>query len=304
MHRLARSAVLRPRSSPLRSSRLVPARVGLRARRAALGGALAAALQLLLAVASPSGCAEAPPEAARRVTLTSVVRARSLAPFLNAAGWTVQVTRAIVSLGPLYYHSGAPVVARLRPWWIGLGVRIAHAHPGHYVQGEVLGESLTERVVDLAQGPIVLGAGEGVTGTARSARLTFSEAPSGELARALAGGVVRIEGTAERDGAVLEFGATVSASDLRDSTGTVGVAGCSLTDGEITGDGTVTLAVRLEEALDQVDFVDLAAAGRVDLPPASRAHQALVRGLRKAATYEFVFTRGRDVSPPPEESDP
>jgi hypothetical protein len=219
--------------------------------------------------------------------------------FQNAFAFQVELERALVSVGPLYFHEGAPLAlsppanrkAPLAPNW--LGVASAWAHPGHYVEGETLGEMLTPTSVDLVTGMAGLADGAGVTGTALSGSFSFYSPPTGPFADVLAGHVAVIEGTATRDAATLAFRATADESDVMNTQGEPVIIGCTFEAGEITGDGTVTVTVDLPLWLDQIDFelvTPNADGSRVELPRGEPPHNAFVRGLEKAAGYSFTFS--------------
>jgi hypothetical protein len=107
------------------------------------------------------------------------VRARGVdTTFTTSRGWSVRVTEARVSLGPLRWYEGPPIFA-LRWWERALGVSVAHAHPGHYVPGAALADMLAPRVVDLTAGAVVLSAADGVTGPAQSAHMELQPPPAG-----------------------------------------------------------------------------------------------------------------------------
>jgi hypothetical protein len=118
--------------------------------------------------------------AGKRVTLATRVTPGALS-FTNDEAWSVTVTRAVVSLGPLYYFDGEPIEGAIearrspprRRWFDEVGalfVGVAHAHPGHYAEGNARGEVLTSTSLDLVAGGQAVGPGEGVSGVVRSAQ--------------------------------------------------------------------------------------------------------------------------------------
>ncbi len=84
-------------------------------RRAALAaaGRLAAALA---AGALAAGCGAAGDDATsgKRLTLATQIApdAASAAPFTNALGWTITLSKAHLAIGSLHYFEGAPFTAR------------------------------------------------------------------------------------------------------------------------------------------------------------------------------------------------
>src|SRR5690606_26165593 len=171
-----------------------PRRASPSSRRAFCAVASLVAIVSPLGLAPVAGCGDGA-TSGRRVALTTRV-AVAATTFTNAAGFDVELTRALVSIGPLRYVEGAPFARR--PLLERLvAIRTAHAHPGHYHEGGVLGEMLTPTSVDLGalgEEALELGAGTGITGTALSARFTFRAPPEGPYADALGEHVVVVEG--------------------------------------------------------------------------------------------------------------
>ena len=265
-------------------------------RRTALlsAGALVPLAQLAAGV---SACSDAE-TGGKRVQIVTRVTAESLA-FSNAFGFEIQLERALVSMGPLRYLAGAPVALRrplspalhLLEWF--RAVRTAHAHPGHYVEGQTLGEMLEPRVVELAGPAVTFAPGRGVTGVARSARLQFQSPAEGPLARELGDNLVLVEGRATSAERTLAFRAGVSLEQLLDAEGNPTVEGCELHDGDIYEDGTIDLTVSPAVWLDQVDFGKVSLEGAIaQLEPSGTPHKAFVRGLKKAAAYVFRYRPG------------
>jgi len=284
-------------SSGIRSSFRAPPTLSRRAALAAGGGALVSVAQLALGV---SACSEAN-TGGKRVELVTTVDADTLS-FVNAYDLKVELELALLSIGPLRYVEGAPVAlrepARRRARWIEAlsSVRTAHAHPGHYEEGQTLGEMLRPTTVDLAAGPTDLGSSPGVSGVARSALFCFQSPPAGELAASLGDDVVLIEGTATSlaSGDSLRFRARASVEQVLDAEGQPFVAGCELDDGNIQENGSVRLLVFPSVWLDQTDFSELSTNDDepIELDPATTPHKAFVRGLKKAAAYGFTYEAG------------
>lgn len=223
-----------------------------------------------------------------------------LSPFTNAYGWSVKLSKVAVSLGAAYYFDGAPIFSagasppRSRPrFGHFFAVRAAHAHPGHYVPGNALGQMLTPSSADLALGPADLADGEGTTGTFRSGRLVFGDPPVGPAAATLGASVVVLEGEAKKGALVRVFRASGSAADAADSYGEPRLEGCVFTgEPEILADGVVTIHVRPSVWLDQADFEPIAESGDsapVDLAPGDEAFKAFARGLKKGSAVVFSY---------------
>jgi len=137
-------------------------------------------------------------------------------------------------------------------------------------------------LVELLVGETVAGVGGWNTGRMLSAQVSFEHDAVGPLD----GAVAVIEGRAERDGVAVDFAGTVSPTDLAASdTGLAVISGCPVGGGELVGDAVVRLEAGLRLWLDQVDF------GLVDggeLVPGEAPHNALARGMKKAASYSFA----------------
>lgn len=265
--------------------------------------ACAALGALHLGLGALSGCGSTTGE---RISLATRVAAQEgiAAPFENDYGWSVKLTRADVSIGELYYFEGPPVVASLSPaprlapaprfdWRRALAIPSAHAHPGHYTEGDALGQMLAPETVDLTAESTLADA-EAVTGHYESARFSFQSPPEGDLAARMDGHVVWVEGEATKDGASVLFRATAGEADILNADGNPYVEGCVFAITDIEASGTVTLTIHPAVWLDQVDFGALppAAEGgeRVDIPPGEAVHKAFTRGLQKGTAYDFAYS--------------
>lgn len=240
----------------------------------------------------------------QRVTLkTHVVADDGIdAPFTNGYGWSVQLTKAAVSVGALYYFDGAPIFSahraplRLRDAWDRVfGVRAAHAHPGHYQTGNAMGQMLSAGSFDLALGAADLPAGDGTSGIFRSGRFVFGDKPKGAAAAALGTHVVVLEGKATKGALVRAFRASAEIDDVLDSYGDPKLEGCAFAEEpDIQTDGTVTVHVKPSVWLDQADFetVPESTGGEpVDLLPDEEAFKGFVRGLKKGSAVVFSYAR-------------
>jgi len=257
----------------------------------------AAALALGLTACSGSGAT-----AGKRVTLkTRLTSSEAAAPFTNAMGWTVALSRAAIATGAFYYYDGAPIFSWSPPRARGpierlarlLAVRTAHAHPGHYVAGQAMGQMTEAFSADARAGDAAYPDGSGVTGVYRSARFTFGAGGVGPAASVLGAHVAVLEGTATKGAARRVFRATLDVKDVVDAKGQPFLEGCELREVTVEGDGTVAVNVRPTVWFDQVDFEKLAesADGQpVDVPGDSTAFNALTRGMKSSSAYVFTFT--------------
>lgn len=236
----------------------------------------------------------------KRITLeTRAVATEGAAPFENDYGWSITLTRAHLSVGALYYFTGPPVVAALPPARGPrrglrdlLSIPQAHAHPGHYTQGEALGQMLEPGTIDLLVESTLADA-EAVTGHYESALFTFQSPPAGDLAAGMEGHVVWIEGEATKGDTTLLFRGTADEADVLDDTGSPVVSGCVFEIADVEDSGVVTLTVHPAVWLDQVDFgafTPPAAGERLTLDEVESEHNAFTRGLKKGTAYDFSYS--------------
>lgn len=269
-------------------------------RRLALVSGTAAALALgpVALSAALTACGGDATTGERIILKTQITAdAEATQPFTNAYGWTIHLTKALVSVGPLYYFDGAPIFTagraprpRLREL---LGVRAAHAHPGHYQPGNAMGEETEASSADLLQGVTALPTGNGVTGVFRSGTFTFGDPPKGALAADLGGHAVVLEGKAEKDTMTRLFRAVADVGDVLDSYGEPKLEGCAFADEPtLAKSGTVTVHVKPSIWLDQAEFDDVAEStdGQpVTLTPDEEAFKAFARGLKKGSAVSFSY---------------
>jgi hypothetical protein len=264
---------------------------------AAFAGPLLLGVSTLLTASLGASCTTATTAQKRVVYETRIVADDAIeAPIVNAVGWSIKLTRAAISIGPLYYWNGSPsfVATNSRDLLRFLGVPSAHAHPGHYIPGDAMGQVLTPSSVDLALGEAMLPPGEGVSGIYRSARFTFADKPIGAAVDALAGHVVVLEGEGTKDTMVRIFRAELDLGDTLDAAGEPIVDGCAFPDEpDVQADGTVTIHVAFSVWLDQLklDTVPESPDGSpVVLARDSAPFRALERGIKKAPALRFQYT--------------
>ncbi|MFP2906229.1 hypothetical protein ACLESD_14415 [Pyxidicoccus sp. 3LFB2] len=248
-----------------------------------LTGALLAAASLAL-----GGCGSA----AERRTFPVVVSA-TLPSGTNERGWTVTVESAHASLGPVRFFEGRVLLSSRRTPrfdWYSLVGGTAHAHPGHYLPGDAMGEVLTTATVDLLAGA-ALGDANAVTGEYGSLELTLQPPTASTDATGVLGGhAVRVRGTARNsDGGTLRFDAVTDVA--------APVAGVRFEKSMGMEAGRVRIAVDLGKWLGRIDFAtatDPDADGIYTLPADSQARNALVRGVEDTTTYVVTWEEGAE----------
>ncbi len=261
-------------------------------------------LALLASEALLAACSSDDGTSGKRVVLHTEVELDPAAQevFTTAAGWNVTLSRALVSTGAFYYFNGAPpvVASRSRRWLhfaLGLfSIEKAFAHPGHYQPGDALGQMLEPSSIDLFDTPVRLTDGDGVTGTYRSARFSFSSPGSGPVADELSGHVALVVGMAERgDEDTRHFRAIADLTDVERSVTEGHVDGCEFEEVNVQDDGTVSVVVAPQVWFNLVDFSELE-PGTVDdpveFPDDSQPKIAFAQGLSQLSAYEFSYSAG------------
>jgi hypothetical protein len=218
--------------------------------------------------------------------------------FATETGWTVQLNKAVFSVGALYYFDGEPafVLHEQRPLWQrlarALGPSIAHAHPGHYLAGMALGQMTVPTPADLLAGKVVLPDGNGITGLYRSARLQLAAPTAGPGLTQLGGQVAVVEGVATKDDQTVYFKLSASFADVARSVTQGQVDGCLFDEVEVEEGGTVTVTVKPHIWFNLVDFTGVApgAAGTpTEIAAGETAQIAFALGLVQLSAYHFIY---------------
>ena len=190
-------------------------------------------------------------------------------------GWTVTALEGSMPLTALRFFEGRVLVAE-RSWSpVDLLISTAHAHPGHYVPGEALGEVLSPAEVDLSRRTVLSwDTANAVTGSYGSAQLSFGAAG------------VRVRGTASKADQTIRFdtGALVLTKPLE---------GIRFEHELNSAPGTVQLEVDLGVLLSRIEF-DKAltppnADGVVVFDVSSVAFNGFDRGVTDSGSYRFTW---------------
>jgi len=232
--------------------------------------------------------------AARRVELeTRVVGLGGEGAFENVPPtgvdpWTVVLDEAWAALGPIYLFEGEPLLVQALE---RLVMPRAFAHPGHYQEGEALGEALDQRVFDLLDPDgAALGTMQAVTGTCHSARVGLGTAEAGLAdGERLAGHALLLRGVASRGDERIPFEGWLDV-DLY-------VEGIEVELDVDEAPGHLLVEVDLERWLRRVDFAT-ASPGEGDEPAAvvegTQAHNALTRGVDNTLAYRLRWVGGEE----------
>lgn len=235
------------------------------------------------------GCVE--DEGEQRVELeTWLVGVGGDASFINeppsdVEPWTVTLTEAVAALGPVYLFEGEPLLGRfdLRQ----LLLPRAYAHPGHYQEGEALGELREQVVIDLLDPePTRLGMMSAVTGECHSAQIGVGSAESGLAgAEQLEGHALLVRGEAARGDELIPFEASI---DLE-----IFVEGLDFEHEIDDSPGHLAVEVDLRRWLRRVDFSTTTPGdgeeGLAIFEEGTQAHNALSRGVDNTLAYGFAW---------------
>ena len=254
-------------------------------------------------VSAATGCddgGDAGSTTGKRVTFATTIGADSPGTaFTRDDGWTVTLTEASVAIGSLYYYDGSPPISRApspAPDWRWTSLwqpSVAHAHPGHYVAGNALGEMLSPWSADLFAGTTALPLGDGVTGLYRSGRFDFAAPSAGPAASGLAGSVAHAAGTATKDATTVHFTVSADMTALGKQVAEGKVEGCVFEEVNVAGNGTVSVTVKPSVWFELVDFASVApgtASAPTVIAPGDPAHLGFVIGVTQLSAYRFRFT--------------
>ncbi|MFB1484366.1 hypothetical protein [Corallococcus sp. RDP092CA] len=224
-------------------------------------------------------------EAERRTFAVAMTATPPTAP--NSYGWTVTPEAARLSVGSVRFFEGRVLLSRRFDWYSLIG-GTAHAHPGHYVPGDALGEVLDAQTVDLLAGAN-LGDANAVTGAYGSLELTLvTPTAATDPGNVLGGHQAHVRGTATHtSGATVRFDATV---DLPKA-----IEGVRFERDLQQEAGHVRIAVDLGKWMDRIDFATASppdADGVSTFPADSQAQNGLVRGVEDTSAYVVTWVEG------------
>jgi hypothetical protein len=236
--------------------------------------------------------------------------------FETASGWDVELSEAVVAIGPFYiYENSSQSQARSEEefdlWSFAseLVLPTAHAHPGDvWFDGGILrGEYLGQFAFDLLDGQAVsLGTARGIAGEVGSVTVILDPPDASTLGatEALYGHHAWVVGTATKDGVTIEFEGGI---DLEADGVVRQVDGVTL-DELLDDDGTVVIGVHPRKWFDEAQFdtlTEVAESGRMLITPNDQVAIAWRLGLRSPLGYwarwtdDEVFPRLADLQDEP-----
>lgn len=203
---------------------------------------------------------------AQRRTFPVEVVGTPVSAMANDKGWVVTLSEAKATVGPVRFFTGKVLLSRR---WspLSLVIGTAHAHPGHYLEGEALGEVLTATEVDLlATAPTSLGEANAVTGEYGSMSLAVTK--------------IRLKGTAT-------LGATTVAFDTTELVLKEPLAGVRAERELGTEKVTARISMALQTWIARIDFAK--AGGATAFAADSEAFNAFNRGVLDTSAYAVTF---------------
>lgn len=227
--------------------------------------------RLIPLVLFASACGATTEQTRRTFPLEVVVSAPTAA---LDTGWAVTNVSGQASLSSLRFFTGKVLISeRFDP--LSLFISTAHAHPGHYMAGDALGEVLAPITIDLSKrDPQAWGTANAVTGSYGSAQLTY----------AMTG--FRLKGTATK-------GAQSVAFDTGVFTPTAPLEGLKFDHEMNAAAGTVRMTVDLGVLLSRVEFdktnTQPNTEGVTVFDPASPAFNGLDRGVIDTGSYTLSW---------------
>ncbi len=223
------------------------------------------------------------------------------ATFDTSRGWRVTLSSAHAVFGPIYFYSGSPMVRSqpLIPFVSG----VAMACPTHaqFDYGAILGEVLSQYVVNLlASEPTATGEVQGEAGTCQSAELHLhppgdqqlpAGSPQTEFDK-LGGYSITILGTATKDATTVPFHAVLDIPDQ----GTMRIVQNITADVELADaadqPGRIVVQILLDAWFDQVDFSSLSETdvnGNYLFSADTQAQTALLQAIRNRYSYRVEW---------------
>lgn len=261
---------------------------------------------LLLAVALgvSSGCGDSGVTSGARFELRPRMEIETRSA-TTRSGWRIELSKGQLALEALHFFAGEPLGASNRPrqrptsvlaLWEraeGLfGVATAHAHPGHYVEGDALGEMLVPVTVDLLAGSTPLGVANATSGLYRSGRVTFATPPVGALAGEMGDASLVLEGTATKEAETRVFRFRAAGAELNNASQKPELEGCRFEEAQIDAAGAVVVTAHPAIWFAAADFTELPPStdgAPVDVPRDGKLYRQLKEQILAAAGIGFRY---------------
>ena len=213
-------------------------------------------------------------------------------------GYTVRLSEARVAVRDLEFTTEGEAHASLLDeglaWASDLVVPTAHAHPGHYAGGEVVGELPGRYVIDFVDDHgSMIGEATLLTATYTGANLTLTTAVQGDNMAAqdpMEGHSALLAGTASRMGQTWNFVALVDQTEDRQVVGAPFETDVSVQDDFVMRFGLKVESPEGETLFDGVDFaaLDDDGDGEVSMVAGTPDHNRIRNAMQSHDFYEVV----------------
>ncbi len=225
----------------------------------------------------------------------------SISSFTTSGGWTVQLTQAIVLMGPMYYYSGEAMTQN--SLWFHTGIANACSTHSQFDYGTVLGEVFQQQAVNLLA-PTVTSTGmvAGEKGTCLSMELHYH--PRGDqglavvdenaLLNVLQNDSILLTGTASNADRAIPFSARVTIPDEGTMRIVQNIEGSVPLRDKSEKPGRLLTRVFLDAWLDGVDFstlTEVESDGVYRFTNDTQAMTALVQAVRNRYSYDFIWSQ-------------
>jgi hypothetical protein len=218
----------------------------------------------VFALALACGPSEAP-----RVQLPIVVDGSGLVVATTDLGWTIEFEQARLVIEDLEFTTAGEVHEDRQPlgkgWLARLLLPTAHAHPGHYQGGEIIGELPGEFVLDFLAGDgAELGVATLIVGEYTAVNFVFRRADADELdpLDPLVGHTAILAGTASKDGQTIAFSIAIDSPPERELVGAP--FEYTIEEGKLVELGLRMLSTDPNEGDHLFDGIDFAALDAAD----------------------------------------
>lgn len=214
--------------------------------------------------------------------------------FTITSGDRVRLERAVLGLGALYYGGAfEDELASRSPGrlerLLGALVPSAHAHPGHFSTGSVLGQWLGPRALDFSEAPLELPGGQGLMGSYSIGQVVYAPL-EGNDPFAYTIPIASLDAVAVREDGEVPFRVAATLEDVWPHAPEGTVHDCRFEAAEVSGDGTVVVRVDPRVWLETAELAELGPSDdRLDLGSNTQVGRAFALGLAQSFAYTFFF---------------